>query len=159
MRALVFTTILAAAVGMAARAPGAPLDCRSTPYTSSRCVGLPNPHCRTLPAAACFEVAGVLGFGVGTPSIRLSPSGSHRILGVFGGDGDPEAAGIVPRNVDRLRQGPPDDYVQSVRGRFRVCPLKTDRPGWMRPVCIAAARDLVVAQKVHLERSRRPSAR
>jgi len=142
-------TSVAMCLGTASPGLAAP-DCRVLPYTSSHCIGLgEHSNCRTLEPAPCFKVRGTLSFGVGTPAIRLSPIGSRRILGVFGGNGDPEDAHAVPRGVSRLVVRNCDVFVNAITGDFLVCPLKTDRPGWMRPICIASASNLAVTNVSH----------
>jgi len=41
-------------------------------------------------------------------------------------------------------QPPTPGSLMGVRGDFRVCPLKPERPGHMRPVCVASAANLTV---------------
>ena len=108
------------------------LDCRVAPYTSGHCMGVGNRRCRALPPAPCFWVHGVFTAG-GDGTLRLVPGGSHRILRVTAGDGDDERYDVPPA-VQRLTLSG-----HEVRGDFLVCPFKVDRPGWMRPVCMAAA--------------------
>ncbi len=85
-------------------------------------------------------------FGNGTPGVRLSPSGSHRVLGVFGGaDADPESPQLLPRSVEARAASPTQAPFLDLTGDFDVCPLASDRAGWMRPVCITSAAHLALS--------------
>jgi hypothetical protein len=100
------------------------------------------PDCRVSPAVRepCFTVRGRLSVWNGTPTFRLHPDGSKRLLGVVGGDGDPASQTVLPTVVLSAMMAPPArGELHSVAGDFRVCPLTADRPGRMRPVCIADA--------------------
>jgi hypothetical protein len=144
-------SILAAAIAALAAWPARavePADCRKTDYVSATCFSFgPRNRCRSLRPAPCFWVEGRLGFGNGTPAARLWPRGTHRLLGVHGGDGDPQSPTLLPRPVDVLSTPPTAGTRRDLWGRFRVCPLASGRPGWMRPVCIAGATDLTVARR------------
>ena len=101
--------------------------CRST----SRLVG------------ACFAVHGRLSAWNGTPTFRIQPSGTKRILGVDAADGDPEHA--LPPSLEALVK--PDAFKVDLDGDFLVCPFAPDRPGHMRFVCIADASSLKVHRR------------
>jgi hypothetical protein len=117
-------------------------DCRTVPYVAATCFG---GHCRPLPPAACFWVTGRLAFANGTPAVRLWPRGTRRLLGVLGGDGDPASSNLLPPNVERLSRPPTAGDRSDLWGSFQVCPLATEKRGWMRPVCLAEARGLTVS--------------
>jgi hypothetical protein len=78
----------------------------------------------------CFTVHGRLSRRSGTPSTRIWPVGTHRILGVSGE--------IIPDNVERQLR---DDA--EIFGDYRVCPLTPQQPGKMQSVCIDKAERLV----------------
>lgn len=139
------TLVLGAALALAGGGgrAGEPADCRRIPYVSATCFSFgPRESCRPLPHDPCAWVSGRLVFENGTPPVRLRPAGSRRVLGVHGGDGDPASPSLLPANVDAASTPPQPGSRLDLVGRFRVCPLTTAHPGWMRPVCLAAAEDL-----------------
>jgi len=96
---------------------------------------------RTDLAGQCFKVHGRLSVYNGTPSIRLWPIGSKRLLGVL----DPEdISGVpgpstIPASVrERL------NFDRDVFGDFLVCPLTRSRPGRMQTVCIESGKNMSV---------------
>jgi hypothetical protein len=97
--------------------------------------------CRHAPfyAAPCFSVRGRLDGYNGTPTFRLRPAGSHRLLGVLGGDGDPASPSVLPDNVRAAMTPPEPGSLNPVEGVFTVCPMAADKPGRMRPVCLESA--------------------
>jgi hypothetical protein len=105
------------------------------------------PDCR--PSASvrepCFSVRGRLSVWNGAPTFRLHPNGSKRLLGVVGGDGDPASPTVLtPALRAAMTPSAPGDLLP-VTASFRVCPLAPDRPGRMRPVCIADASQIAPA--------------
>ena len=89
---------------------------------------------------ACRWVHGRMTEGNGTPSTRIWPVGTHRILGVVN-PGHPDVdAGEMPERVLNLRT-PEHDF--TVWGDFYVCPVAPERAGWMRLVVVKGARRLV----------------
>jgi hypothetical protein len=99
------------------------------------------PDCRASPIARqpCFSVRGRLSGWNGAPTFRLHPSGSKRLLGVVGGDGDPASPSVLTPALRAAMTPPAPGDLIPVTATFRVCPLAPDRPGRMRPVCIAGA--------------------
>lgn len=93
-------------------------------------------------AGGCFRVEGRLTVGNGTPSVRIWPRGTRRLLGVTTRSHGAEGPDVVPANVAAFLRRHRTDRVW---GSFRVCPLAADRPGWMRPVVLVRARRLVSA--------------
>jgi hypothetical protein len=92
----------------------------------------------------CFQVHGRLLAYNGTPTFRIWPVGSHRLLGVNGASGVPDDAdeadvdfvhAILPRSADL--------FATSVYGDYLVCPFTSRHPGRMQFVCIARAARLV----------------
>ena len=108
------------------------------------------PDCRTSPIdrSPCFSVRGRLSVANGAPTFRLRPSGSKRLLGVVGGDGDPASPTALTAPLRTAMSPPTPGELRPVIGVFRVCPLTPDRPGRMRPVCIADAGQLSLAPDV-----------
>jgi hypothetical protein len=89
----------------------------------------------------CFVVHGRLSVYNGTPSIRLWPVGSKRLLGVL----DPEDISVVPsRNTIPASIESKLDFDKDVFGDFLVCPIDRSRPGRMQTVCIASGKNLFV---------------
>ena len=78
----------------------------------------------------CFTVHGVMSGANGSPSYRISIRGTKRILGV-------ECP--IPPDLERLIGL--DD--KKVYADFVVRPLAPDRPGHMRPVCVASSSHIV----------------
>ena len=99
------------------------------------------PDCRVsqLARQPCFSVRGRLSGWNGAPTFRLRPRGSRRLLGVVGGDGDPASPSALTPALRAAMTPPAPGDLLPVTATFRVCPLAPDRPGRMRPVCIAAA--------------------
>src|SRR5438874_10185804 len=99
--------------------------------------------CRTRPdvVGRCFRVHGRLSVYNGTPSIRLWPIGTRRLLGVL----DPEnissepGPSIIPASI--LGQL---DWDKFIFGDFLVCPLTRSQPGRMQTICIQSGKHLLV---------------
>ena len=80
--------------------------------------------------------------GNGTPSVRIWPSGTHRLLGVVNAQhpiADDAYKPDVPDDADALLT-PENDY--TVWGDFYVCPVAPERAGWMRFVVVPKAKKL-----------------
>jgi hypothetical protein len=99
------------------------------------------PNSQLLTRLPCKTVSGLLTYGNGTPGIRISPRGSHRILGVLDEMGDPEGRDILPRNVKEMMMAtsPPSAII----GKFYVCPLTVKKSGWMQMVRLRRASHLI----------------
>jgi len=77
----------------------------------------------------------------GTPSIRLWPIGTKRLLGVLDPkdiSAEPGPNTIPPAVESKL------DFDKDVFGDFVVCPLTRSRPGRMQTVCIESGKNLAV---------------
>ena len=89
----------------------------------------------------CYWVAGRLQPYNGTPTYRIWPRGTNRLLGVVARDDS------VMEEEDRL---PPSLRKLSPRfgrqfwGEFRFCPVAPERAGWMRLGYLTAARNITV---------------
>jgi hypothetical protein len=140
-----WSVLLAAIVPLIVAPPQAVAgpDCRKVPYTAAGCFF--GAKCRPLRPAPCFWVVGRLTFGNGTPGVRFWPRGTHRLLGVLGGEGDAESPNLLPRNVELYSRPPSAGARLDLWGKFEVCPMATEKRGWMRPVCVAEAKNLVVS--------------
>jgi hypothetical protein len=92
----------------------------------------------------CFTVHGRLSVYNGTPSIRLWPVGSKRLLGVL----DPEdiSGELGPATMPAAIKGQLD-WDKNIFGDFLVCPLTRSEPGRMQTICIASAKHLIVRQR------------
>jgi len=98
--------------------------------------------CRQHPqlSGPCFNLRGRLSYYNGTPSQRIWPVGSHRLLGIS----DvrfalPGYANLPQELVDKLA-----DFDNEMFADFLVCPFTKDRPGVMRFVCVESAKNIFV---------------
>jgi hypothetical protein len=118
-------------------------DCRRIPVYSAPCFSQikPHPGCRPIPhaEAPCYVVHGILQGSNGVPAVRLWRSGTKRVLGVVGGDGDPAAADLIPEPLNTQMTTGTVGWLRSMDADFRVCPLAAARAGWMQPVCLVGA--------------------
>jgi len=91
----------------------------------------------------CFGVHGRLSVYNGTPSIRLSPSGSKRLLGIIDPKDTSNAPGpsVLPEEIKGKL-----DWDKNVFGDFLVCPLTRSQPGKMQTVCIESGKNLIVRE-------------
>jgi hypothetical protein len=132
-------------------AHAASVDCRRIPVYSAPCFSQPKPHpgCAPIPyaSAPCFVVHGALSPANGTPSFRILKLGTKRILGVLGGDGDAASSSMLPPGLRAIMAPASPGDLNSVSGEFRICPLATERAGWMQPVCIVSARHVAVVPR------------
>ncbi len=96
----------------------------------------PSAGCKANPAvvSACYSVRGRLSAYNGTPSLRIWPVGSGRLLGVL-----PSENEIVPNNI-RAKV----TFSQSVLANLEVCPFSRARAGEMQFVCVESATNVVV---------------
>lgn len=93
----------------------------------------------------CSWRRGTLYAANGSPSLRVRlPTG--RVLGVTSDFGD-EAEAALPDAAWTAIKSRGDVYLTEVAGEWRVCPLAPDRAGWMRPVHLIDARDMVVTTR------------
>jgi hypothetical protein len=95
----------------------------------------PKTGCRTNPeiVSACFTIHARVFMSNGTPSIRMWPVGTKRILGVL-----PSEAEIMPDVVRRNV-----NWTTRVYGDYEVCPFTPEKVGEMRFVCIESASNLI----------------
>ena len=88
--------------------------------------------------AACFTVHGRLSAYNGTPSLRIWPIGTHRLLGILK-DEDPLA---IPASI-RNEVG----FDKDIYGAFLVCPFTESKPGQMQFVCVEAVSNVQVQKR------------
>src|SRR5436309_16076349 len=89
----------------------------------------------------CFTVHGRLAVYNGTPSIRLWPIRSKRLLGVLDPMDTSNAPGpsILPTSIKGQL-----DWDKNVFGDFLVCPLSRAVAGRMQTICIESGKNLRV---------------
>jgi hypothetical protein len=101
--------------------------------------------CRRRPdvVGKCFNVNGRLSVYNGTPSIRLWPVGSKRLLGVIDPNDTSNAPGptVLPLSIKEKL-----DWNKDVYGTFLICPLTKSKPGRMQTICIESAKNLTVRE-------------
>jgi hypothetical protein len=145
LRRLVVAVGVTSLIGAEAQAGG--VDCRSIPVYSAPCFSQPKPHAGCVPIpnakAPCFVVHGILQGSNGVPAVRLWRSGTKRVLGIVGGNGDPGADGLIPEPLNTQMTTTTPGWLRSVDADFRVCPLAAQKAGWMQPVCIVGATHVV----------------
>lgn len=88
--------------------------------------------------AACFTVHGRLSAYNGTPSLRIWPIGTRRLLGILA-DEDLLA---IPENI-RNEVG----FGKDIYGDFSVCPFTESKPGQMQFVCVEAMSNVRVQNR------------
>jgi hypothetical protein len=103
-------------------------------------LGGPNP-CHKHPQinGTCFKLHGRIRVYNGTPSVRIWPVGTNRLLGVSEGRFyNPEYSNMPP-GLSHLTA-----WDKEIFADFIVCPFTPDEPGVMRLVCIDSASNVVV---------------
>jgi len=95
----------------------------------------PRAGCRRNPEIVdtCRTIHGRLFISNGTPSMRIWPVGTNRILGVT-----PSENEIVPEIIKQHV-----NFNTRLYGDFEVCPFTKEKPGEMQIVCVEAASKLV----------------
>ena len=87
---------------------------------------------------SCYRVRGRVLFYNGTPSFRMWPVGTHRLLGL-----QPDEQPMVPDNVQRLLPSVVDGK-GALFGNFLVCPVTREEAGRMQRICVESATDLIL---------------
>lgn len=82
----------------------------------------------------CFTLRGRVSLYNGTPSMRIWPIGSERLLGVV-----PSEDEDVPANIKGVVT-----FDQSAIADLEVCPVTKAKRGEMQMVCVRSARDIKV---------------
>jgi len=96
----------------------------------------PSLGCKGNPAvvSACYSLRGRISTYNGTPSLRIWPVGSARLLGVL-----PTENEIMPNNIRGKVS-----FGQSVFANLEVCPFTQARSGAMQFVCVESATNVLV---------------
>jgi hypothetical protein len=94
-------------------------------------------------AYRCYWVSGRLSAYNGTPTFRIWPTGTKRLLGVTTQSGPLENVDALPATLRRLRPS----FDRDIWGSFLVCPLAEDHAGRMRMIVLADARRLTWAKR------------
>jgi hypothetical protein len=97
--------------------------------------------CRDHPdlSGPCYKVKGRMFLSNGTPSFRIWPIGTKRILGV-------SEARFMRSDYANM----PDDLAQrlncetAIYADFIVCPFTKNKPGVMRLVCVESAKNISI---------------
>ncbi len=91
----------------------------------------PNRGCKTNPylVGACYAIRGRIGAYNGTPSMRIWPVGSSRLLGVLSSENE-----ILPDNIRGKVS-----FEHRVYADLVVCPFTKAQPGVMQLVCVETA--------------------
>lgn len=87
----------------------------------------------------CYKVRGRMSFANGTPSVRIWPVGTKRILGISEGRFYLEEYANVPDELVRQLK-----WDSALFADFTVCPFTDERPGEMRLVCVESAGNVEV---------------
>jgi hypothetical protein len=104
--------------------------------------------CVSMPGSAlandnCRWVEGRLSAYNGTPTFRIWPTGTKRLLGVIARSGEAEGTDVLPARVSKLAPS----FDRDIWGSFRVCPQTPNRAGWMRMVVVVDGRSLKAVQR------------
>jgi hypothetical protein len=85
--------------------------------------------------APCFAIRGRLSFWNGTPSARIWPIGSKRLLGIH--------SDVVPLALREQMMS----FDSEAYANFYVCPYTYSKQGHMQFVCIQSWKNLVIRQR------------
>lgn len=97
----------------------------------------------------CYKVRGRMSLANGTPSVRIWPVGTKRILGVSEGRFFLKEYTNVPDELVRQLT-----WDNAMFADFTLCPFTDDKPGVMRLVCVESAEHVQVKK---WEKSRLPT--
>ncbi len=87
-------------------------------------------------SSSCFEIRGRLAFYNGTPSLRIWPVGTRRLLGVLEGQSMKGYPDLPKGLLEQLSWG------KAMYADFTICPFTDDEPGLMRAVCVESAENI-----------------
>lgn len=91
----------------------------------------------------CRWVNGRLSAYNGTPTFRIWPNGTKRLLGVVDRSGAPEGARALPAKAWKMKPS----FSRDLWGSFRVCPQTPERAGWMTMVVVTDVRRLTAKDR------------
>jgi hypothetical protein len=100
-----------------------------------------NKTCKEHPmlSGPCFKTRGRMFLSNGTPSVRIWPFGTKRILGISEGRFHLDDYGNVSDDlVNQL------SWETAMYADFTVCPFTYDKPGVMRFVCVESAENISI---------------
>ena len=103
-----------------------------------------NKSCKDHPklSGPCFKVRGRMAFYNGTPSVRIWPVGTNRILGISQQSFYLEEYDNLPKElVNQLT------WDTVMFADFTVCPFTDDRPGEMRLICVESAENISIRKR------------
>jgi len=90
----------------------------------------------------CYQVRGRMSLANGTPSVRIWPVGTKRIIGVSEGRFYLEEYANVPDELVRQLT-----WDNAMFADFTVCPFTDDKPGVMRLVCVESAENVEIRER------------
>jgi hypothetical protein len=102
-----------------------------------------SPPATSAPAERCQWVDGRLSAYNGTPTFRIWPKGTKRLLGIIGRSGAPEGDDLLPAKVWKLKPS----FSRDLWGSFRVCPQSPEHAGWMSLVVVTKARGIIAKKR------------
>ena len=89
----------------------------------------------------CFKVRGRMSFSNGTPSVRIWPVGTNRMLGVSEGRFHLDGYENVPDQLVRQIS-----WETAMYADFTLCPFTEDMPGETRFVCVETAENISIRE-------------
>lgn len=95
------------------------------------------------PTDDCRWVDGRLSAYNGTPTFRIWPKGTKRLLGVVDRSGASEGASVLPAKAWKMKPS----FNRDLWGSFRVCPQTPERAGWMTMVLVNDVRGLTAKDR------------
>jgi hypothetical protein len=87
----------------------------------------------------CYKVRGRMSLSNGTPSVRIWPVRTKRILGISEGRFYVEGYSNVPEELVRQLT-----WENAMFADFIVCPFTDDKPGVMKLVCVESAENIEI---------------
>ena len=92
-----------------------------------------------LVSGACFEFRGRLAFYNGTPSMRIWPIGTNRLLGISESKYFLQGYASIPSTlVNKLKWG------NAIYANFIACPFAKQTPDTMQLICVESATNVQV---------------
>jgi hypothetical protein len=90
-------------------------------------------------SSTCFRIKGRMSLYNGTPSLRIWPIGTKRMLGVSEGRFKLKGYDNIPKDSQHQIH-----WNAEMFGDFLVCPFTDDRPGVMRLICVESAEHISI---------------